>query len=285
MMNSMRSMLIATDFSEEAESARRRAVSIAQETGLGGILAHVLPASLPPAAHLPATLQAQKGLAIAIEEMRRGGCRFESQLASGEIARELARAAQQHDMVVMGARGEDLLLDFSLGRTTTRLVRHSDRPVLIVKQPPDGPYRRVVAAVDFSAPSLAAAARGIQIAPRADFNLIHAFEVEFESMLRLAGTEDDTIHAYRRDAREKALAELDRFAARLALPRAQLWSAATLGYPPKVILDCAEQRDAQLIVIGKHAAGIVERYLVGSVALQVLEMAKCDVLVVPETVP
>jgi nucleotide-binding universal stress UspA family protein len=37
-------------------------------------------------------------------------------------------------------------------------------------------------------------------------------------------------------------------------------------------------------VIGKHAAGAIERLFVGSVAHQVLDMAQCDVLVVPEAV-
>jgi nucleotide-binding universal stress UspA family protein len=51
-----------------------------------------------------------------------------------------------------------------------------------------------------------------------------------------------------------------------------------------VILDCAAQAGAQFIAIGKHAAGVVERLLVGSVALKVLEMAPCDVLIVPERI-
>ena len=108
--------------------------------------------------------------------------------------------------------------------------------------------------------------------------------MEFESTLRFAGAAEDRIEAYRREAREKAMAEMAEFAARLPLPRAQMRPTVTLGYPPKVILDCAQQGNAQLVVIGKHAAGIVERFLIGSVALQVLEMAKCDVLVVPEKV-
>jgi nucleotide-binding universal stress UspA family protein len=54
------------------------------------------------------------------------------------------------------------------------------------------------------------------------------------------------------------------------------------GIPPRVILDSASKTDAELIVLGKHAAGIVEKLVVGSVALRVLEQAGCDVLVVSE---
>ena len=281
----MKSALIATDFSSEAEAARRRVASIASETGLGGAIAHVLPGSLPAEMHLQSATQAQDALALLAGKMKRDGAGFEPRLLSGDIAGELIRAAPGFDLVVAGARGQGVLLDFSIGRMSTRLVRGCARPVLVVKRPPDEPYRRVIVAVDCSEPSLAAAACGIQIAPRAQINLVHAFEVEFESTLRRAGTTEDRIQMYRSEAREKALAEMAAFASRLALPRGQAWSTAVLGYPPKVIVDAVEQGNAQLVVLGKHAAGVVEHLMVGSVALQVLEMAKCDVLVVPEPVP
>ena len=51
-----------------------------------------------------------------------------------------------------------------------------------------------------------------------------------------------------------------------------------------LIVDGAAQARAQLIVIGKHAAGVIERFLIGSVALRVLERAQCDVLIVPEKI-
>jgi nucleotide-binding universal stress UspA family protein len=282
-MKTLESALIATDFSGEAASAMRRAAAIAKETGLQGALVHVLPGSLPPDMHVRAAPQAQQALALVAEEMKREGLRFEPRLLSGDISSELARAAAQFDMVVAGARGEGILLDFALGRTSVRLVRESHRPTLIVKRPPAGPYRRVAAAVDFSEPSLAAAACGLQIAPKADFDLVHAFRVEFESALRLGGAEEDKVHAYRRAARAKAMDAMNQFASRLALPRERIWPTVVHGYPARVILERAAQADAQLIVIGKHAAGAVERLLIGSVALRVLEMAPCDVLIVPET--
>jgi nucleotide-binding universal stress UspA family protein len=280
----MKSALLATDFSNEAETARRRVVSMANDIGLGGAIAHVLPASLPAELHLPSAAQAQKALAIVSEEMKRDGASFEPRLLSGDVAGELTRAGAQFDMVVAGARGQGVLLDFSIGRISTRLVRGSPRPVLVVKRPAPDPYRRVVIAVDCSEPSLAAAACAIQICPKASFHLVHAFEVEFESTLRRVGTTQDRIEAYRREAREKAVSQLTAFADRLSLPRAQVRWTATLGYPPKVIVDSVEREKAQLVVLGKHAAGVLEHLMVGSVALQVLEMAKCDVLVVPEPV-
>lgn len=281
-MNTLNSVLVATDFSPEAGSATRRAGSIALETRVQGVLAHVLPGSLPPDMHILAASKAQQALLAVAETLKSEGVTFEPRLLSGEINGELARAARDFDLVIAGARGEGVLLDFALGRTSARLVRHSRRPVLIVKRAPEGPYRRVVAAVDFSEPSRAAAAFGALVAPQADLDFVHAFEVEFESTLRLAGAEEDKIERCRREAREKAMAAMEQFIRGLAIPRPRLWPMVKRGYPPKVILDRADEASAQLIVIGKHAAGLVERTLVGSVALQVLAMARCDVLVVPE---
>jgi nucleotide-binding universal stress UspA family protein len=283
-MKTLQSALIATDFSGEASSAMHRAASVAKETSLHGALVHVLPGSLPPDMHVGAASQAQKALALVADEMKREGLRFEPRLLSGDISGELARAAAQFDMVVAGARGEGVLLDFALGRTSVRLVRESPRPTLIVKRPPEGPYRRVVAAVDFSEPSLAAAACGAQTAPKGGFNLVHAFQVEFESALRLGGAAEDKVQMYRREAREKAMDAMNKFAGPLALPRERLWPTVVHGYAPKVIVDGAAQAGAQLIVIGKHAAGVVERFFIGSVALRALEMAQCDVLIVPEKI-
>ena len=283
-MKTLESALVATDFSAEAASAMRRAESIGSEVGLRGALAHVVPDSLPPAMHVQAASLAQQTLALAADEMNRAGLRFEQRLLSGDVAGELARAAAGFDLVVAGARGEGMLLDFSLGRTSVRLVRESPRPILIVKRPPDGPYRRVLVGVDFSAPSRLAAALGGQVAPSADFELVHVFRVDLEPTLRRIGLGEDKLEAYRLAAHDKATAAVTQFAGELKLPGARMRSTIVRGYPPRVLLERAAQGRAQLIVMGKRAAGIVERSLVGSVALKVLEMSECDVLIVPERI-
>lgn len=278
----IRSALIATDFSTASDSATKRAASIAKETGLQGALIHVLPGTLPAEFHLHAATQAQRALSVVAQGLEEQGLHFAPRLVSGDVSGELARAASGFDMVIAGARGEDILLDFALGRTSNRLVRQSPRPILIVKRPADRPYRRVLAAADFSEPSRVAARCAAQIAPQADLDLVHAFEVEFESAMHRGGVDQDKIEAYRDRAREQAMAAMNDFSDSLGHPPQRIWPWVMRGYPPKVILDRAKQMGAQLIVIGKHAAGIVEQVLLGSVALEVLRDAECDVLVVPE---
>ena len=280
-MKPAESVLVATDFSEEAGFAAKRGASLAREMGLRGALAHVLPASLPAGLHVQAATRAQEALAVLAEETAREGPRFELRLLSGKVDEALAEAAQDFDLVVAGARGQRLLAGFSLGRVSAHLARLSRRPVLIVKRPPEGPYRRVVAAVDFSEPAREAVQWAARLAPQAEVHLVHAFEVEFESTLRFTGVADDEVHAYRRQARERAVRAIERLIGQPGVPRERIARTVAHGYPPRVILDCAAQTDAQLVAVGKHAAGRIERLLIGSVALQVLEQAECDVLVVP----
>lgn len=281
-MGTLASAAVATDFSQEAGAAARRAALIAGETGLHGALLHVLPGSLPPAMHVLAAAQAQQALSAVAAELQGLGAAFEPRLLTGDIDAELARAVAGFDFAIAGARGGNLLLDFALGRTSVRLVRDNQRPTLIVRRAPEGPYRRVVAAVDFSEPSRAAVALGALIAPRADFDLVHAYEVQFESTLRFAGAEQAIVEAYRNDARVQAMEAMEAFARGLPIPGERILPVVMHGYPARVILDQAKRTGAELIVIGKHSAGVVERVLIASTALEVLEDADCDVLVVPQ---
>jgi len=53
-----------------------------------------------------------------------------------------------------------------------------------------------------------------------------------------------------------------------------------IGNPAAEILNTAETRDVELIVVGRRGLHPVERFLLGSVADRVVQHAACDVLVV-----
>ena len=56
--------------------------------------------------------------------------------------------------------------------------------------------------------------------------------------------------------------------------------AAAVGPPVDEIVEVAEQQQADLIVVGTHEPGFLERLLRGSVSQGVARRARCDVLVV-----
>lgn len=54
-----------------------------------------------------------------------------------------------------------------------------------------------------------------------------------------------------------------------------------IGDPAGVLMNYCADRDADLLVVGRRGAGLVERMVVGSVADRVVHHAPCPVLVVP----
>ena len=60
----------------------------------------------------------------------------------------------------------------------------------------------------------------------------------------------------------------------------QVEFAGVAGEPAQELIDAAEQRDAELIVVGTREPGFLERLLGGSVSQNVARQARCDVLIV-----
>lgn len=289
-----RALLAATDFSAPARHALERAAQLAQmhpDTRL--TLAHVVSANaldklrrlIPGEAEkYEAELFAQAGRNLA--ELAAGlasryDSRVDTELLQGTALATLAELAEsrQADLLVMGARGAHFVREILLGSTTERVLRKSRRPLLAVKQRPQAAYRRILAPVDFSAHAAAAVNVAHAWLPDADIVLLNAFEVELESTFRLAGMDDDSIHAYRIHAREAAMAEMDAFVAALDVPARKLTRQFVHGAPTLRIIEHEQTADADLIVMGKHGQSVMEELLLGSVTTHVLAHSASDVLI------
>ena len=90
------------------------------------------------------------------------------------ISQTIARAA---DLVVIGAPGMHRNVDIFTGTTAERVIRFNDRPILMVKQVANGPYRRVLVAFDGSEGAVRSLHMGIRIAPKAEFGVHPRLEV------------------------------------------------------------------------------------------------------------
>ncbi len=160
-----------------------------------------------------------------------------------------------------------------------RLLNKSPCPVLVVKQPPHEAYKRVLVPVDFSFASLAAIQHARSLAPHAMIVLMHAFEVPFEGKMRYANISDDIIHEYRILAHREALQKLEALRQEANLSVAESILIVQHGDPGMRILEQEQERDCDLIVMGKHGENAVEELLLGSVTRRVLEDCVSDVLV------
>lgn len=289
-----RTLLAATDFSPPARHALERAALIAQAHPDARLtLAHVVSATLLEQLRhlLPAetgslesglVAQAEQKLAeLATTLATHCPCAIDTTVVQGAAADALPMLAeaQRADLLVMGTHGVHFVRELLLGSTVERVLRKSRRPLLAVKQRAQAPYRRILAAVDFSPHAAAAINAAHAWLPDADIVLLHAFEVEFESTLRLAGMDDDRVNAYRAQAREAAKARMDAFVAALDAPAHRLTREFVHGAATLRIVEYEQGLDADLLVMGKRGLSVVEELLLGSVTRHVLAYSSCDVFI------
>jgi nucleotide-binding universal stress UspA family protein len=187
---------------------------------------------------------------------------------------ELLNAA----LLIIGARGASGMRAWLLGATAERLLGLTRRPILLVRQAPREPYRKVIVAVDCSPWSMQSIRLAQAVAPSARLILLHAYDVPFEGKMRLAGVDDDMIKRYAAKEHQEVFLRLKQSAREAGIPAS--WQQQVIhGDAAAVILQQQEEEGADLIVLGKHGVGMVEELLLGSVTKHVLAEARCDTLV------
>jgi nucleotide-binding universal stress UspA family protein len=287
-------ILAATDLSAPAHHAVDRGFRIAAEVGAGYSVMHAFELDAVDSLvgllgeGLAAVKQrleddARKALRQMLEDpVHNRAVAANAMVVAGSPLESIADRADaiDADLLVLGARGESFLRHALLGSTASRLLRKSiRRPVLVVKQPPRGPYRRLLIPVDFSRSSEGAIRLGYRVAPQADIVLLHAFELPFEGKLAFAGVDENVIREYIRVGREECRRRLHDLARAAGLEPVQYSAIVRHGDPSQQIIAEEQEGDCDLIVMGKHGAHLTEELLLGSVTKHVLYESQCDVMV------
>lgn len=297
-MNPSPSLLAATDFSDPARHALERAAQLAAtHNGARLTLTHVISSSMlerlrglmqdeAPTVKDRLLHEAQAALAEQAAHLsEKYACPVETLLRQGPALNVIPDLADelQADLLVMGVRGAHFVHEFLIGSTTERVLRKTLRPMLAVKQRPQGAYRRVLVPVDFSPHAAVAATTAHAWLPHAEIVLLHAFGVEMESTLRFASVAEEQIHEYRARAREAAFDSMRQFVEALPIPASRLTRMIVHGAPTLQILEHEQSLDIDLIAMGKHGQSALEELLLGSVTKHVLAYSSSDVLVAGHT--
>ena len=290
-------ILVATDLSSHAGRAETRAAMLAQSLGAGKlVLMHVVP-RLPLEALTRifdrTPLETEQKLLDAAradlaERARHLGEKFG--LAIGTAVRigrpyvEIAKEAEALDaeLVVVGGYGAHLMRELFLGATAEKVLRKSRRPVLVVKQEPLSPYKRLLVPVDFSPSSARALDWAQAVAGGAETTVVHVYEAPYESTLRYASVEDKVIEGYQAAARQQAQDAMRAFLAPRRAAGTDFLQRMLHGHPAAGIRELAEEMRPDLIVMGKHGQTEIEELLLGSVTKHVLFETHCDMLVATE---
>lgn len=291
-MNPISSLLVATDFSTDSRYALQRAGLLCKASGVPhGIALHVVETGLleklKRLLHLSDDVEstllddARKNLDEATASVfERSNVRLDPQVRSGKTVDSIIDAAAGSEMVLLGAKSRHLY-NSSIGSTPGRVIRQSDKPVLVVKSEPLHAYRKVLVAVDFSDHSRRAVEWAARIAPTAPLYLIHVYHAMFEGKMKYAYVTEDTISKYRSRAHDEARQEMDRFISGLTdVHRSRIHDMIRHGdHPTQTIIKAIRKTHADLVVAGKQGESLMERLFIGSVTLNLLELSPCDLLV------
>jgi nucleotide-binding universal stress UspA family protein len=182
-------------------------------------------------------------------------------------------------LIVVGST-ESPQLSKLFGSTADRVIRKAMRPVLMVRGRLEVPPRRVLMPVDLSPLSAVAFRRGLeilgQIAGDPSLELEALFVISPQDRELLAGKNLPPA------SEAAALEELDSFVKRNAAWSGRRPGTKLLyGEVEKEIRERAGEWQAALVVLGTHGRGGFERFLLGSVAADVVRRGAASVLVIP----
>jgi nucleotide-binding universal stress UspA family protein len=279
-------VLIATDLSASSDEAIRQAAALA---GTSGALAavHVLPilqtvSTLFPQAHAREALDESQVIirvtdAVGDRVARIAEREAEIFVDQGIDYAEIVRRAEvwKADVVVVGTHGHSGL-GRVLGGVAERVVRHVHCRVLVARA--TAVRGCVLAATDFSEPSLPAVIAAVEEARRRGVPLKVAHAVDYPQpgafdLLGIAMPIPIDPSSFRDAARH-------RFATVMRSAGVEAERLIVDGPAAAAIVAEAERVGAELIVIGSHGAAGFARLLLGSVAEEILRSATCSVLVV-----
>lgn len=285
----IKNILMPTDFSACAESAFSHAAHLADRYGAE---LHVLNVRPPhsdepndPMDFFP--LEREDEITWSDAYRPRDG-QQELSIVHAQV-REVAPAvgileyADRHDvdLIVMGTHGRRGIDRLLIGSTAEEVVRMATCPVFTVREEaglPHGTVRRILVPVDLSATSRSAVtyAKELAAAYGAHLDLLHV--IEDAGLAGVYGIEPPmlTTPAVAAQAR-RALAEEERVAVGAEVT---IEHHVLTGHAVHSILEFAETRETDMIVIATHGWAGIKRLLLGSVTEKVVRMAPCPVFTV-----
>lgn len=271
-------VVVAVDLTPGSLAAVQRAATLPLARGAGLTLLHVLP---PRGARREVEVrQVLRGLAEEADRLRDALGRPPVEIYPAVLRGSPAHAvleqarADRAELVVIGRHAGGLLRELVGATTAARVIRGGAPAVLAVKAPFEGPYRRVLLALDLEATWRSALQLTLRmVGPHAGVRVVHAWEppgfyTEAFPPLEAAGLRWEAA----REAREAARAALGDLGRDWRL-------VVREGRPAIVVADEAAQSGAELVVLGTAARRGLGRALFGSVATSVLRRAPCDVLI------
>jgi universal stress protein E len=280
-MGKISHILLATDLTDRSERALLRATQLCRDGRAERFtLLHVVAVGLPPILAEQQLTGAEAFLAGKIAQFPslgvatpgsvivRTGDPFSTIIGEG--------IAVEADLILVGAPGKVAYAQTVVGTTAERVIRFGECPVLLVNQPPRGPYARVLVAFDGSDGAMRSLAAALAIAPDAEFRFVHAWWPprtsfgESEDTRRIIDQDNDRLKAMIGATIQDVVAAHQTAAPRMSIDMVENNPYVVMGN---------ELRWADLLVMGTHSKGrLASTTSIGQLALHLLNESTCDIL-------
>lgn len=282
-------ILLSTDGSEYSEGAVREAIKLAKKCGSRLTVLSVIDTNRELVALAPQIVEKQEKeawqyLDAVQARAKKEGVDCDTAIREGEdsykyIVDEAVK--NKITMIVMGRQGRTGLKRLMMGSVTARVIGHAPCNVLVVPKTAQLEFKNIVVATDGSKYSIAAASEAIGLAKRNGSALTALAVVPSEL---LTPVDIDFTVSQRELIAEKEMHEAEKNV-RVVKEAAQNEGVAVKafvlsGKPSDAIIQTAQEKNADLIVLGSHGRSGMERLLMGSVVERVIVLASCPVLVV-----
>lgn len=289
---SLRHLVVATDFSPCSDEAFKRADAMAAALGAQLSLLHVV----QPLPVVSAWGDPGSAAWIGLEALQQAGdAALRRQLDAhpqrqcrevglhcriGQARRDLGTQAQDlgGDLLVLGTHPPRGLGERLLGSTAQAALHGAPLPMLVCRRPAHSPWRRVLAASDFSPASDTAVALADTLASDAERRLLHVHAPLPEATLALMQPDPAQLEHFRAEAEAAASQAFSK----LCEAHPAWIGLFRRGEPEDTTLREAQSLQIDLIALGTRGHGPWLGSLLGSIGQRVLAQADADVLIVPD---
>jgi universal stress protein E len=214
------------------------------------------------------------------------GAGVNAEVRIGHPFAELVEACHAHgaDLLVMGAKGSRNE-PHRIGVITAKCIRKAPVDVLVVREDAQGPFKKIVACVDFSENSAKAVQCALHIAQQdgGSLDCLHVFQSALAMSLDYGGFAPSLPATYDPEAVVKWRKDLDVFLAPL--------TSAAGGVPlsqhviervniREAILAHVSEAHATLVVLGTSGKSGLREMLIGTTAEKIVQHAPCSILAV-----
>lgn len=279
----LKHILAATDFSDRAEVAIQRCIMLARKHNVDCTFIHVVDSDSPSEYSAAIVESARKNLRARLSAS--GLADPDILIVEGTAYDQIMKAAEKFnsDLIIVGAHRKNILLDFFKGTTVDRLLRVTERPVLIAREMARSDYHSIVIGLEMDP----ATERAIEAASELGFldapeiAAVHTYRNPEKDQLIYAGIESELVREHVGRTYNRILSYASHFIERTTLTDKPTRLILEESDPVDAVLRIATEAKADLIIVGTRGLTGIRKALLGGVADGIIRAAHCDVLAVP----